>query len=117
MTVCGLGALALGSAPAAAPLVRIPETTPEERPMPAADQTPSPDQAGDGCVANLPFARGKSFCCLDDYLAHLEAGGAIDLPWWRRVGADQYERVVRMPGVAREAATRAELMARFGFQC
>jgi hypothetical protein len=71
-------------------------------------------QAG---VANLPFARGAEFQCLNDYLAHLQRQGAIDLPWWREIAPGVYEHVVRMPGRERETATRAELMQRFGFRC
>lgn len=66
-------------------------------------------------VAGLPFARGRSFCSLDAYLAHLESQGAIDLPWWRQVRPGLYEYVRRMPGAARETATRAQLLERFGF--
>lgn len=69
-----------------------------------------------GGVANLPFARGRTFHSLDEYLAHLERQGAIDLPWWRQVGPGVYERVTNMPGRAPERATRAELMQRFGFK-
>lgn len=68
-----------------------------------------------GGVANLPYARGRTFRTLDDYLAHLERQGAIDLPWWRQVSPGVYERVTRMPGRRPERATRAELMRRFGF--
>ena len=71
--------------------------------------------ATDKAVANLPFAHGRSFCRLDDYLAHLERQGAIDLPYWRPLRGDLYERVKRMSGATREIATRAELMKRFGF--
>lgn len=67
-------------------------------------------------VENLPFARGKSFCSLDQYLAHLKTQSAIDLPWWREVSPGVYEHVKRMPGATRETATRAELMKRFGFK-
>ena len=69
-----------------------------------------------GGVANLPYARGQVFDSLDNYLAHLQRQGAIDLPWWREVAPGVYERVVRgFPGRAPERATRAELMRRFGF--
>lgn len=71
----------------------------------------------DGGVANLPFARGQVFRCLDDYLAHLERQGAIDLPWWREVSPGVYEHMMRMTGAQRETATREELMQRFGFSC
>ena len=70
---------------------------------------------GDG-VANLPFSHGRSFRTLDEYLAHLERHAApIDQPWWREIRPGVYEHVKRMPGATREVATRAELMARFGF--
>lgn len=69
------------------------------------------------CVANLPYARGAVFCSLDEYLAHLENQGAIDLPWWRQVRPGVYERVVRMtPQPEREFATREELMRLYGFR-
>jgi hypothetical protein len=66
-------------------------------------------------VANLPFARGRTVRALDDYLAHLEKQGAIDLPWWREIRPGVYERVTSMRGAEREIATREELMRRFGF--
>ena len=67
-------------------------------------------------VANLPFAMGRRFHSLDDYLAHLQCRAApIDLPWWREVRPGIYEHVKRMPGTKPERATRAELIRRFGF--
>ena len=67
-------------------------------------------------VSNLPYARGRTFHTLDEYLAHLERQGAIDLPYWRQIAPGLYERVTtRMPARAPERATRAELMERFGF--
>ena len=75
-----------------------------------------PQPPGDG-VANLPWARGQVFHSLDEYLAHLERQGAIDLPWWRQVSPGIYELVggPRVPGQPRERATREELMRRYGF--
>lgn len=67
-------------------------------------------------VANLPYARGRTFTSLDEYLAHLEKQGAVDLPWWREIRPGVYERVTNMPEAKREVATRAELMQRFGFK-
>jgi len=67
-------------------------------------------------VPNLPYARGKSFRSLDEYLVHLEKQGAIDLPYWRKLGPDRYELVTsRVPAGPPELATRAELMRRYGF--
>lgn len=74
----------------------------------------SSDAPGHG-VARLPYARGRQFGSLDDYLAHLRSNAAIDLPWWREVRPGLYEHVKRMTGAQRETATRADLMKRFGF--
>ena len=71
--------------------------------------------SGEG-VAGLPFAHGKTFRTLDEYLEHLERyAGPIDQPWWREIRPGVYEHVKRMRGAPRETATRAELMKRFGF--
>jgi hypothetical protein len=69
---------------------------------------------GEG-IANLPYARGRTFLTLDEYLAHLEAQGAVDLPWWREIRPGVYERVTSKPDARHETATREELMRRFGF--
>jgi hypothetical protein len=66
-------------------------------------------------VADLPYARGRTFATLDEYLAHLEALGAIDLPWWREIRPGVYERVTSVRNRPREVATREELMQRYGF--
>lgn len=79
------------------------------------DRSVTRPDTGEG-IANLPYARGRVFHSLDDYLAYLEeTQGPIDLPWWREIRPGVYERVVRMPGAQRETATREELMRRFGF--
>ena len=78
--------------------------------------TQSTDDTDNGGVANLPFARGKVFHSLDEYLAHLEKLSAIDLPYWREIKPGVYEHVIRMPEAEREIATREELMQRFGFE-
>lgn len=71
--------------------------------------------AGEG-VSGLPFSHGRSFRTLDEYLEHLERYAApVDQPWWREIRPGVYEHVRRMPGAARETATRAELEQRFGF--
>ncbi len=74
-------------------------------------------QENDEGVSGLPFARGASFRCLDDYLAHLQRNGAIDLPWWREIRPGVYEHVTTRTGREPEEATREELMRRFGFRC
>ena len=84
-----------------------------EKPVDANRNAASTSEGG---VAGLPFSHGKSFRTLDDYLAHLERfAGPIDQPWWREIRPGVYEHVKRMPGAAREIATREELMKRFGF--
>jgi hypothetical protein len=60
----------------------------------------------------------QRFRTLDDYLAHLERQGAVDMPWWREVEPGVYELVTSfrpIDGQAPERATRAELMRRYGF--
>lgn len=65
---------------------------------------------------DLPFGQGLAFATLDDYLAHLQRRGATGVPWYREVGPGDYELVTgRGRGLAVERATRAELLARFGF--
>lgn len=67
-------------------------------------------------VANLPYARGKVFNSLDEYLTYLEeTQGPIDKPWWREIKPGLYEHMIHMPGAERETATREELMERYGF--
>lgn len=78
-------------------------------------ETGAVQRSPDGSVANLPYARGKTFRTLDEYLAHLEALGAVDLPWWREIRPGVYERVTSMRPAQPEVATREELMRRFGF--
>ena len=85
-----------------------------QRRAPGPENEMMSDRSGDG-VANLPYARGRVFHSLDEYLAYLEQQGAIDLPWWREISPGVYEHVKRMTGAEREIATRAELMERFGF--
>lgn len=73
------------------------------------------DVKGQG-VAKLPFAMGKSFHTLDEYLTHLQCVAApIDLPWWREIRTGVYEQVTTKTDAPRRTATRAELMKKFGF--
>lgn len=72
--------------------------------------------AGSG-IANLPFAMGRRFRTLDEYLDHLKCRAApIDLPWWREVRPGVYRYETTKPGAPQRLATRAELMKRFGFE-
>lgn len=69
-------------------------------------------------VADLPYARGRVFADLDEYLAYLaQYNGPIDLPWWREIEPGVYRHEIRNPGSSAkpEIATRAELEQRFGF--
>jgi hypothetical protein len=107
-------AILLVSATALSPIscAQTPELTQQATPQ----QHPENDAHKDGCVPSLPYARGKIFCGLDEYLAYLQVQGAIDLPWWKEIRPGVYERVSSMrPAPEREIATRDELMRRFGF--
>lgn len=68
-------------------------------------------------VRRLPFAHGRSFATLDDYLAHLrDRAGPIGQPWYRELRPGVYELVTsRAPAGAPEIHSREELMRRFGF--
>ena len=69
-----------------------------------------------GGIPNLPFARGETFRTLDAYLAHLQAGSAVGLPWWREIRPGVYQQVTTMTGKDPEIATREDLARRFGFE-
>ena len=70
---------------------------------------------GEG-IANLPYAMGRRFRTLDEYLVHLKCRAApIDLPWWREVRPGVYRYESTKPGAPQQLATRAELIRRFGF--
>lgn len=75
-----------------------------------------PPKDGDA-VRELPFAHGRSFSSLDEYLAHLrDRAGPIGQPWYREIRPGVYELVTnRAPAGAPEVQTREELMRRFGF--
>ena len=78
--------------------------------------TPESSAAPSDGVANLPFAMGRRFSTLDEYLTHLRCRAApIDLPWWQEVRPGVYQQVAHLPDAKRETATRDELMRRFGF--
>ena len=68
-------------------------------------------------VANLPFAQGRSFRSLDEYLEFRKARGAHDVPWYREIRPGLYELVSRRgPGAEPQTYTREELARKFGFQ-
>jgi hypothetical protein len=67
-------------------------------------------------VAGLPYARGKAFGTLDDYLAHLRQGGVMDLPWYEPQPDGRY-RLIAGPASALNPQyfTREELLHKYGF--
>ncbi len=72
--------------------------------------------AGERPVRQLPYAHGRTFATLDEYLAHRRRGGAIDLPWYREIRPGVYELVTtRVPRGEPRIYTREELMRQFGF--
>ena len=66
-------------------------------------------------VAGLPYAHGKVFSTLDQYLQHLHKLSAIDLPYWREIRPGIYEQVTSMTGATPEIATREQLLERYCF--
>ena len=70
-----------------------------------------------GGVANLPFAQGRSFASLDEYLEFRERRGAYDVPWYRQVRPGVYQLVSRRaPGAEPQTYSREELARKFGFE-
>ena len=67
-------------------------------------------------VVDLPYAQGKSFGTLDEYLAHRKQLGAMDVPYFEARKDGSY---VYIAGSIRrgppEVYTREELLERFGF--
>lgn len=89
------------------------------------DKKSDPDSKaidGEG-ISGLPFARGKSFVTLDQYLRHLERNGTIGLPYYREVRLGVYAYIttfVPKPGNSEGNAmplfTRQQLLDKFGFK-
>jgi hypothetical protein len=70
-----------------------------------------------GPVSGLPFAQGRSFTALDEYLAFRKSRGAYDVPWYREIRPGVYELVSRRPPGAKPTVhTRDELERKFGFR-
>jgi hypothetical protein len=102
-------ALVLAVAFAAAPACAAP---PQEPPP----LKPVENPAAPGAVAGLPFAQGRTFSSLDEYLAFRRGRGAHDIPYYREVGPGVYELVGRRgPDAEKKTYTRQELMQQFGF--
>ncbi|HVZ29433.1 MAG TPA: hypothetical protein VG839_03500 [Asticcacaulis sp.] len=89
-------------------------------PAPTASNTSSSQESAmaddSGGVAGLPFAKGRIFHSLDEYLAYRRELGKLDRPFYEEVSPGVYRLVARLrrPGEDKRY-TRAELMAQFGF--
>ena len=68
-------------------------------------------------MAGLPFARGRTFTSLDQYLTYLRTLGAQDIPYYEEVEPGVYQAVTNgPPGTPVQRFTREELERRFGFK-
>ncbi len=66
--------------------------------------------------ADLPYARGRRFASLDDYLAFRRQLGQTDRPWYEEVSPGVYRLVARtLPRDQPQLFTRRQLMEQFGF--
>jgi len=74
------------------------------------------DIAG-GPVTNLPFANGRTFGTLDEYLAYRRELGAMDKPFYREIKPGLYELETGRGPKAKppQRYTRGELLELFGF--
>lgn len=80
------------------------------------ETTIAQDRSQRPAVSGLPFAQGRSFASLDDYLAFLRGRGAHDVPWYREIRPGVYELVSRRgPRAQPQIFTREELARKFGF--
>ncbi len=72
---------------------------------------------GESPMRQLPFAHGRNFATLDDYLAHLrDRAGPIGQPWYREVRPGVYALVTtRVPPGEPQIHSREDLLRRFGF--
>lgn len=83
---------------------------------PAAPDTRRKESASKDARQALPYARGRRFASLDEYLAFRRTQGAIDLPWYEEVSPDVFElRTSMRPAPAPQRFTRAQLARKFGF--
>ena len=110
-------ALACAQASAAPPKPRTPATLPMS-PATSTEDAFTPRRTSEG-VADLPFAQGKVFRTLDDYLEHMKRLGQIDYPFWEEISPGHYRKMMgrRPPGSPPpEEASRADLEHRYGFR-
>lgn len=57
----------------------------------------------------LPYAHGRSFATLDDYLAHLrQYAGPVGQPWYREIRPGTYELVTTRVPPGRHSFSRAK---------
>lgn len=78
---------------------------------------PDPGSDSEG-IADLPYAQGKRFRTLDEYLAHRRELGAQDAPMYTEVEPGVYELWGgrKPPGVVPQRFTRRQLLDEFGFE-
>ena len=67
--------------------------------------------------AELPYAGGRQFRKLDEYLAFRKTLGATDRPWYEEVSPGVYKLTGgrRLPGSPEHTYSRRELLEKFGF--
>lgn len=69
-------------------------------------------------VTNAPNAVNQRFASLDEYLAFLERGAAMDKAWYREIRPGVYQLETgnyRGPPIEKRNFTREELMRKYGF--
>lgn len=66
---------------------------------------------------DLPYAQGRSFKTLDEYLAWRRRLGTMDRPFYEEIAPGVYRLVSgrRLPGQEDKLFTRQQLMEQFGF--
>jgi hypothetical protein len=71
---------------------------------------------GSGGERQLPYAQGRSFATLEEYLEFLKELGAMDIPYYEEQPDGRFVLVQRLrPGEQPKIFTREELAETFGF--
>ena len=85
---------------------------------PVRTQEAMKNSASETGVTNLPFAQGKAFRTLDEYVAHRRKLGAQDVPYYEETAPGTYRlRTGRGERFSEpQYFTRAQLLKEFGFK-
>ena len=110
----------LGYALLAAGLMAAPWATQAHMPPPDGAKphaTPGPNVPRNKPGQVLPYADGRTFRSLNDYLAYRKTLGRLDRPYYEEISPGLYRLVaMRRPNTPDQVFTRQQLLDLFGFR-